>query len=288
MATSRCRFGVRILALLVGCISMAMAALPARGQFFAPPASRFSSDFVEPVGFETTAYETDSLAAEAEATEQESHCHHGLGCRQSLCCEPEYGWYISLSGAAQSRDQVQEVGDPATFLTFDDGFAINAAIGRQFDLFRLDFEYSYLNNQIETAGAGIPNVGNFVGDAVGNVSVKAYTLNAYYDHRICQTRFKPYFGSGIGLMQSEINSLFPSFFPALGAGTTAVNTTSNVKFCYQFRVGMNYELTQRTEFFSGYRFFDAGPLTFAGEPFGVFSPDAATFHNFEAGFRVKF
>jgi opacity protein-like surface antigen len=292
MAGHRRALGVRIFTLLVGVVGLAVAALPARGQLPTPAIARLPSGLVAPASYAPAAYTSsassaDWLAADA-ATTVEASSGNWIGCSQPACCGPDYGWYVMLAGAAQSRDNVQEIGDPATFLIFDDGFAINMALGHQFDLFRLDFEYSYFNNQIETAGAGIPNVGNFVGDAVGNVSVKAYTLNTYYDYRIGQSCFKPYVGAGIGLMQSEINSLFPSFFPALGAATGGVNTTSNVKFCYQFRVGLSYELTHRTELFSGYRFFDAGPLTFAGEPFGVFSPDGATFHNFEAGLRVKF
>ena len=46
-------------------------------------------------------------------------------------------------------------------------------------------------------------------------------MNAYYDCRVGETRFKPYVGGGIGLLESEINSLFPSCFPALGAAALA-------------------------------------------------------------------
>jgi opacity protein-like surface antigen len=237
----------------------------------------------------TLASATASTAWEsAEVVTVEASPEAGGYFGEGDCLEPGQRWYLSLSGAAQSRHIVHEVGDPATFLIFDDGFTLNAALGHQFDLFRMDFEYSLFNNQVETAGAGIPGVGNFVGDAVGNVSVKAFTLNGYYDFDYFRSCFRPYVGAGMGVMQSEINSLFPSFFPGLGAATGGVNTTSNFKLCYQFRVGIGYTLSHRTELFSGYRFFDAGPLTFAGEPFGVFQPDGATFHGLEMGFRVKF
>ena len=280
---------VRLSALIVGIAGLAVGAVPAQGQFFGPPpAGSFPSGPVVPANFASSAADADWYSSESSTTVETVLVNGSSGCCEPAGCCADYGWYVMLSGAVQSRDDVQEIGDPATFLLFDEGFAINAALGHQFDLFRMDFEYSYFNNQVETAGAGIPNVGNFVGDCVGNVSVKAYTLNGYCDFLIGESRFKPYVGAGIGLMQSEINSLFPSFFPALGAGTGGVNTTSNVKLCYQVRAGVSYEFSDRTELFSGYRFFDAGPLTFAGEPFGVFHPNGATFHNFEAGLRVRF
>jgi opacity protein-like surface antigen len=281
MVGQRSALWIRVWALTIATASLAMGKIPAQDYLSPPP----------PVGNlsnSLAATELDWVVADA-AMPVESGPVDGDGeyCEVG-CLEPGQRWYLALSGAVESRNDVQELGDPATFLLFDDGFALNAALGHQFDRFRLDFEYSLFNNQVETAGAGIPNVGNFVGDAVGNISVKAFTLNGYYDFEIAQSCWKPYVGAGLGVMQSEINSLFPSFFPALGAGTGGVNTTSNFKLCYQIRVGLAYTLSHRTELFSGYRFFDAGPLTFAGAPFGVFQPDGATFHSFEMGFRVKF
>jgi OmpA-OmpF porin, OOP family len=281
---------VRVSAFLIGLAGLALSALPAHGQFVPQPPlpGRFPNGLVVPASYGAATDNADWLAADVMTKGEVVATDSYVGCSEPAGCGPDQCWYIMLSGAVQSRADVSEVGDPATFLLFDDGFDINVALGHQFDLFRLDFEYSYFNNQVETAGAGIPGIGNFVSDAVGNVSVKAYTLNSYFDYQINQSRFSPYVGGGIGLMQSEINSLFPSFFTQIGQTFNGVNTTSNVKFCYQFRVGLNYELSYRTELFSGYRYFDAGELTFASSPFGVFHPDRATFHSFETGIRVKF
>ncbi len=264
-------------ALLVAGVSTASAAYP----------TTMPSDYgvIQPVAYRTYAEDEPGVVESAPAPECLS-CNDS-GC-DACCTYPCYCWYVALSGAWSDRETVHEVGEPATFIEFNDGFAINAALGHEFELFRLEFEYSYFNNQIALAGAGIPGVGNLVSDASGNISVKAYMLNVYHDFDFGGC-LKPYVGGGIGLFQSEINSLLPTFFGQLGTPTLGVNTTSDVGFAYQFRAGVNYELTRRTELFAGYRFFDNGdPLTFAAEPFGVFHPDSATFHNFEAGLRVKF
>ncbi|MDZ4783491.1 MAG: outer membrane beta-barrel protein [Planctomycetia bacterium] len=232
--------------------------------------------------------------AEEAAPGELTSCSDCMSCDdnscEACCTMPCYCWYVSLSGAWSNRETVHEEGDPTTFIEFNDGFNINVALGHEFDLFRVEFEYSYFNQQVALAGAGIPGFAPFVGESPGNISVKAFMLNVYHDFDF-GGRLKPYVGGGIGLFQSEINSLLPTFFAdaPFSNSTLGVNTTSDVAFAYQFRAGVNYELTRRTELFAGYRFFDnTDPLTFAAEPFGIFYPDSATFHNFEAGLRVKF
>jgi opacity protein-like surface antigen len=247
---------------------------------------------IQPAAYRTYADEeaveesvSDSMAAPECLSCDDAGC-------DACCSYPCYCWYVSVSGAWQDRETVHEVGDPPTFLEFNDGFGINIALGHEFELFRLEFEYSYLNNQVAVAG-GNEGSTNFVSDASGNISVKAFMLNVYHDFDF-GGRLKPYVGGGIGLFQSEINSMLPGFFadPNFYGGVNAyqgLNTTSDVAFAYQFRAGVNYELTRRTELFAGYRFFDNGdPLTFAAQPFGVFYPDSATFHSAEAGLRIKF
>jgi hypothetical protein len=191
---------------------------------------------IQPVAYRTYADEEEVVEEPADPAPECLSCNDTGGC-DACCTYPCYCWYVSLSGAWSTRETVHEEGDPATWLTFNDGFAINAAIGHEFELFRLEFEYSYLNNQIIAAGAGVNGV-DYVGDATGNISVKAYMLNVYHDFDF-GSRLKPYVGAGIGLFQSEINSLYPSFFPDLGAAYYGVNTTSDVGFCYQFRAGVN-------------------------------------------------
>jgi opacity protein-like surface antigen len=216
----------------------------------------------------------------------------GCGCDDDCCsCVPEERclmWYGSLSGAWCSRETVHEVGDANTFIVFDGGFAANAAVGREFDIFRVEAEFSYMNQNVRTAGAGIPNVGNSVSGAEGNVGLRAYMFNIYHDVQLDGWRLKPYVGAGLGFYQSEINALQPEFFAGLGLPTAGVNATSNLPFAWQVRAGTSYELTDRTDVFLGYRYFHGEELTFAAEPFGVFHPNGAVTHSLELGFRVRF
>jgi opacity protein-like surface antigen len=173
-------------------------------------------------------------------------------------------------------------------LDWQDGFAMSASIGRRFDVFRLEAEFSFMNNRIEYSGAGIPGVGDFNGPAAGNVSLNSYMLNVYHDIKIKDWCWEPYVGAGVGFYQSEINSLYPIYFPEIGAAYGGVNSTSDMPFAYQFRVGASRPLTERTEFFIGYRYFNGADLSFAGEPFGPFAPNSGITNHLEAGLRVNF
>ncbi|WP_164102823.1 outer membrane protein [Candidatus Laterigemmans baculatus] len=212
-----------------------------------------------------------------------------VGCQ--VCCEQcaRSGWYLSASGGWQHRETVHEANDPQTFLTFDDGFSANAALGYRFDRFRIEAETSFMNNEVDRAGAG----GNS-SDAAGNVNIRALMFNIYHDIDLNIFRWQPYVGAGIGLYQSDINSLYPEFFDLAGApmAGTAVNSTSDMPFAYQFRAGLTRQLSEKSEFYTGYRYFRGEELEFAALPFSnfapTFHPEGVKSHSVEFGFRINF
>jgi opacity protein-like surface antigen len=127
------------------------------------------------------------------------------------------------------------------------------------------------------------------------LNLRAFMFNVYHDINIDGWCWKPYVGAGIGIYQSEINGLFPDFFQTVGGGfaTTPINATSDTPFAYQFRVGASRPIGDRTEFYTGYRYFHGEELTFSSAPFAApgaptFSPDGAWTHGIEVGLRVKF
>ncbi|MDX1929751.1 MAG: outer membrane beta-barrel protein [Pirellulaceae bacterium] len=201
-------------------------------------------------------------------------------------CDP---WYVALSGGTATRDIVHEIADSRTFIEFRTGFAANVALGYRFERLRLEAEYSFMNNECAEAGAG-----GLSSPTTGNVNLRALMFNAYRDFQFSDWCWKPYLGGGLGVYQSEINSLNPDFFNTIGApfAGVPVNATSDTPFAYQFRVGASRPLGERAEFFTGYRFFHGETLTFASAPFAsfgpTFSPDAAQMHNAEFGLRVRF
>jgi opacity protein-like surface antigen len=149
-----------------------------------------------------------------------------------------------------------------------------------------------MNNECDRAGSG-----GLSSNTVGNVNLKALMLSAYYDLCLECTCWKPYFGAGFGIYQSEINGLYPEFFEdplltGLGFAGNSVNATSDFPFAWQARVGASHPLTARSEFFFAYRYFDGSELTFSSAPFTQFSPtfhpNNAQTHGLELGLRVNF
>ena len=196
--------------------------------------------------------------------------------------------YLGLSGGWQTRETVHEADNPATSLEFHDGYALNAALGYRHGRFRFEAEFSWFNNGIDTASAGIPGLGRIQSSAVGDVNLRAFMFNAYHDIPIQNTPVKLYFGAGIGAYQSEINGLLPAFFANLGLPTTGINATSDFAFAYQFRVGITYACSEDMEFQIGWRYFHGEKLTFSAVPFGTFHPDGANINSVEVGVHFNF
>lgn len=216
-------------------------------------------------------------------------CCAAAACCDNGCCNDRV-FYIGLSGGWAHRETAHEVSDAATFLDFNDGFHINFQLGRSYEWVRIEAEVSHFDNDVLVAGAGVPNVGNFVGLADGSVSMTAFMFNAYHDFDIEGWRLDPYVGGGIGLCQSEINGLLPSFFAGapLNLDNQAINATSDYSFAWQLRVGANYDWSDRTTLYMGYRYFRVEELSFAAFPFGAFQPNGGREHCLEWGLRVAF
>lgn len=217
-------------------------------------------------------------------------CHTCDAAPATHACRACDRWYVALSGGTANRERVHEVSDARTFIEFDTGFAANAALGYRFDMFRFEVEYTFINSGCSEAGAA-----GFSSPATGNINLKALMFNVYHDFEFDNWLWKPYVGGGLGVYQSEINSLYPEFFAFAPDPfpVTPVNTTSNTPFAFQFRAGVSRPIGERTEFFAGYRYFHGETLTFAAAPFAspaapTFNPNGAVVHAAELGIRIRF
>jgi opacity protein-like surface antigen len=155
-------------------------------------------------------------------------------------------------------------------------------------MFRLEVETSFMNNEVDMAGAGGAS-----SPSPGNVNLRAYMFNVYHDVQFQNSCWKPYVGAGIGIYQSELNGLIPEFFANVGNFSEyPINATSDMPLAYQFRAGVSRQIGCRSEFFSGYRYFKGEELEFASAPFAQFAPtfhpNGAEVHAIELGVRVNF
>jgi len=126
---------------------------------------------------------------------------------------------------------------------FDTGLALCAALGYDFNRFRVEGEISYQENDVDKIGA--PGV--FL-DATGESVALSFLINGYYDF-INNSAFTPYISVGLGFAQVEFNDLDIS-----GLGFSGSNDEDTV-FAYQLGIGVGYAVTEKVTIDVKYRYF---------------------------------
>jgi opacity protein-like surface antigen len=149
--------------------------------------------------------------------------------------------YFSLGGMwVDLRDADVRAPGPNWNVDFDDGWGAFVAVGKQFELFRLEGEAAYRRNDIERTRIG------GIGTGIGGDKVEAMSgmVNAYLDFDMLQ--FRPFVGVGAGMARIDAD---------LGeiTGFGRVDDDDNV-FAYQAMVGISFAM-QPVGFDIGYRYF---------------------------------
>lgn len=179
-----------------------------------------------------------------------------------LISTPVYAgdWYIGVGSGYSSLSDSTSTGS----VSFNDGYSTFGSIGYDFGNFKTEFETSYRSNPIDTInGIGVD----------GSTDSIAYMGNAIYDIPLTTMNFQPYIGAGLGYadIKADVSVL----------GTRLIDDSSGV-FAYQFMGGINYGMTDKTEVFTGYRYFDTMNPKFQG-----IEADYAS-HGAEIGFRYRY
>ena len=125
---------------------------------------------------------------------------------------------------------------------FDTGLALGAALGYDFNKFRVEGEISYQKNDVNQIGLqGVPFNNN------GEVVAFSFLINGYYDF-INSSAFTPYISAGLGFTQVEFNDLDIS-----GAGFSGSDDADTV-FSYQLGIGVGYAVTKKVTIDVKYRY----------------------------------
>lgn len=229
--------------------------------------------------------ETTEPTSETETTEPASETELSTTDSSAEELKAVNGFYIGVGGGTQSRERSAE---ETTAIDFERGYGLNGVIGYRINNFRLEGEVSYFNNGNE-AFVFLPDTSE---PATGQIALRAFMFNVYYDIPIRRSRFKPYIGAGLGTYKSDIQGFSsPTLISATNFPPNGVvlDVTSRETFAYQLRAGVGYLFNPRTEAFLGYRYFHGNRLEFqTGNPFGVLRPSGAHTHTIEAGFRYSF
>ena len=184
------------------------------------------------------------------------------------------GLYVSGNGGfatASDSDLTDSTVPGVTVNTeFDTGLTLGAALGYNFNRFRVEGEISYQKNDVDKIGAqGV----SF--DATGNATALSFLINGYYDF-VNRSAFTPYISAGLGFAQVEFNDLNISVsgFPC--------SSDEDTLFAYQIGIGVGYAVTEKVIIDVKYRYF--------GTEDSEYDTTKAEFasNNFLIGVRVNF
>ena len=157
------------------------------------------------------------------------------------------GLYVSGNGgfATASDSDLTDSTVPGTTVNieFDTGLALGAALGYDFNRFRVEGEISYQTNDVDKIGAQ----GVFF-DATGDATALSFLINGYYDF-VNRSAFTPYISAGLGFAQVEFNDLNIS-----GSGFPGSSEDDTV-FAYQIGIGVGYAVTEKVTIDVKYRYF---------------------------------
>src|SRR5210317_1610424 len=126
---------------------------------------------------------------------------------------------------------------------FDTGLTLGAALGYDFNRFRVEGEISYQTNDVDKLGAQ----GVFF-DATGDATALSFLINGYYDF-VNSSAFTPYISAGLGYAQVAFNDLNIS-----GSGFPGSSDDDSV-FAYQIGIGIGYAVTETVTIDVKYRYF---------------------------------
>lgn len=153
---------------------------------------------------------------------------------------------------------------------FNTGFVIGSAVGLELDRWlhglKVELEASYRRNKLDGHWSITTSGSPFIvgadalesGSINGHSSVFALMANAWYEFDI-GTRFKPYFGGGVGWARSRLDGAFDQ---GSLISSTAVNpfngwVVENDGFAYQLGAGITSQIMPGVSLGLGYRYFDA-------------------------------
>lgn len=183
------------------------------------------------------------------------------------------GLYVSgnLAFAMASDSDLTDSTVPGVTVNteFDTGLALGAALGYDFNRFRVEGEISYQKTDIDKVTMGIS------ADASGDISSLAFLINGYFDF-VNDSAFTPYISAGLGYAQIDLND-----FNVAGSGEPDYSQDDTV-FAYQIGAGIGYAVSEKLTIDLKYRYFAT-----EDPEFDTTEAEAAS-HNIIAGVRVYF
>ena len=194
--------------------------------------------------------------------------------------EEPSGFYLSLGGGINFLGDIDSsVGVIEGTYDTDNPLQYSLAIGKEFDDWRLEFNYAgaTISSDSVTVTAG----GNGVTAALSpdlEADVSSYMIYAYKDFP-GDTKLTPYIGGGLGISTFE----FPAQSVTAGGVTLQLQGTDEQLFTFGLKAGIDYEIVENTSLYSELGFVNLASFETDGEEF-----DSINSFVVSAGLRFTF
>lgn len=171
-------------------------------------------------------------------------------------------WYIS-SGTifALEVDDDFDAENRAGTVELDQAIGLNLSIGRKIGNVRIEGNILWVSQDISDVEYSSNTLGipidefNANANSSGDVTSTTATLNAYYDIET-GTALTPYLGAGIGFAFIDLDSQTEIYGRSGGADD------SDTTFTVHGEIGLTYDLSEKTKFYTAYRLSHVGETEF--------------------------
>ena len=164
--------------------------------------------------------------------------------------EPK-GFYLSLGGGLAfpsdiEGDFIDSGNQIGVKFSTDDPFIYSVALGKEFNDWRLEFNYSGTTLSSDSVTATIGGIG-----ATGSISpdleleVKSYMIYGYKDIPN-ESKFTPFFGLGLGTSSLSIEAKTYN----VSGSNVSLGAASESVFTYGIKGGIGYEIAENTSLYS--------------------------------------
>src|ERR1039457_3334906 len=145
-----------------------------------------------------------------------------LLCTASMSMAKDCMWpYVGAIGGAS-------IASPDDRLNLATGYMVGGVVGVEFCNARLEAEVAYHSNNIDYVNSVRTG---------GDISVRSYLVNGFYEFDVSSKKWRPYVGGGAGLATADISPLV--------VGGVQVNAgASDTRFAYQGIGGLAFYLTK--------------------------------------------
>jgi len=166
-----------------------------------------------------------------------------------IYAEDSKSLYLSIGGGINSINEIEGDLDGTGGVSFDTDspFQYSLAIGKEFNYWRLEFNYSastVSSDSITVTPQGQnPVTANITPDS--EADIKSYMLYGYKDFP-SDTKFSTYLGAGLGFSTFEIAAANP----IVGGANVPIPAIDEQLFTFGLKGGVEYEVAKSTSLFA--------------------------------------